>query len=181
MRVKDLRRGSAWVDLHARDALSWDLYLGFAAFAVSAALAAASPAVRGNALTVLIAESALSVALLGAVLTALAVLVTFFDDYYRQVLSQASERGVAGAIAPYQIVAFVSAWGAAIGFIVALAWPVLPATLQAVGLGLTTGLVVWASFGVVQLVNMTVFHGGQRARLLEAVDHVRAQSRRRSA
>ena len=106
--------------------------------------------------------------------------MTFFDDYYRQALVSAP-RGVGGAVAPDQIIAFTSAAATSIGFITALAWPILPATFQALLLGLTTGLFVWAAAGIVQLVNITVFHGLQRSNLLDAVEHARRQRQRQSA
>jgi hypothetical protein len=180
MIARRVHAASEWVRLNGRDLRSWDLYVGFVGFATTAALAAGSDHVRKDAVTILIAESALGVALLAVVLAALAVLVTFFDDYYRQILSQAP-RGVPGAMVPYQVVAFVGACGASVGFLTALAWPILPDVLQALLLGLTTGFVIWAAAGTVQLVNITVFHGVQRARLLEAVDEVRSRMRKRSA
>jgi hypothetical protein len=177
---RGVRSASEWVRLNQGDLWSWDLQIGMVAFAITAALAAASDRVRGGAVTILIAESALGVGLLAVVLGALAVLVTFFDDYYRQILSRAPH-GVRGAMVPYQIVAFSGGLAAGVGFVTALAWPVLPGVAAAVLLGLTTGLVVWATAGTVQLVNLTIFHGEQRAKLLEAVEDVRSAVRRRSA
>lgn len=140
-------------------------------------LAGASERVRDEAVTVLIAESALGAGLLAVVLAALAILVVFFDDYYRQILT-AVPGGVAGAMLPYQTVAVVGAATAAIGLVTAVAWPTIPAFAQALLLGLTTWLLVWAAVGTVHLVNLTVFHGLQRARLLEAIHEARSRTKR---
>ena len=174
--MKVLRDASLWVRENWPDLKSWDLGLGAVSFCVTGVVAASNDGVRENASTVLIAESALGVGLLAVVLTALAVLVTFFDDYYRQVLSSVPHGG--GVMVAYQVVAFAGAATAVIGFVAAISWPVMPAALQAFSLGATTGLLTWATAGTLQLVNLTVFHGRQRAHLLEAVDEVRRKTAR---
>jgi hypothetical protein len=68
---------------------------------VLAGVAAIEEDVRANAVTILLPEAGVGVALSAVVLAAMAVFTTFFDDYYRRVLETASG-SVRAALLPYR-------------------------------------------------------------------------------
>lgn len=124
--------------------------------------------------TALTTEAGVGVALLAVVIAGLAIFSTFFDDNYRRVLEEASG-SVRQAMVPYQMVAGVAASAvlAAIGSV--LVWPAAWTWLQALLLGLTTGLVAWTTVGGVQLVEITMFHAEQRAKLMRGIEDSKRQ------
>jgi hypothetical protein len=161
-------------------AASWDAGIGVLAGLGALALAS-DDAVRAPAVTILLAAAGIGVALLGAVLTAMAIIATFADGHYRRVLEAASG-STARAMEPYLIVGFVSAVCTVVSLLLALGWPTLGAIPETVGLALSLGLCAWASAGAVQLVELTIFHAGQRSELLRGIEDADAiRSRRLSA
>jgi hypothetical protein len=113
---------------------------------------------------VLTTEVLLGGGLLAVVLAALAILVTFFDEKYREALRRA---GFSNAVFPFKVVAFAGASAASLGLLSIGLWGVLPHTVKAGAFGLVTGATVWAVVGTWQLVSDTTFHGVKRAELLE--------------
>jgi hypothetical protein len=163
--------------------ISADFAVGVAGGTATAWAAWSYPKMLDNAGTVLITEAVLGAGVLGVVLAALAVLVTFFDDHYRRILT-AVPGGVPGALFPYRITAGVGACAALLAGGVLLAWPELSAHTKAVTFGIATGFTAWAIVGTYQLVTLTLFHGVKRADLLAALDEGRKlleQRRRRPA
>jgi hypothetical protein len=162
--------------------LAWDFIVGFGAFDLVCVVAGTQASVRQSGVTVLFAEMALGAALLAVVLGALAILVTFFDEHYRQVLA-AADNGMRGAMLPYQTVATVAGLATLTSLGTAVIWPALPWWAQTALWGVATWFVVWALVGTVQIVNITAFHGDQRGRLLEAISQARGilEHRKRSA
>ena len=148
---------------------SWDFAIGIAAGG-AAALAALNGGVRGNAPTVLLAELAVGLGVLAAVLAALTILTTFFDGHYRRVLEAAG--GVPRAMLPYIVVAVLSGVGAVVALLSAAGWPAFGPSARIPLFGLSTGLCVWTIAGVVSLVEITMFHGTQRAELMRGVEDV---------
>jgi hypothetical protein len=155
----------------------WDGALG-ATCAIASAVIALDDNVRRSGVTILLAESAVGIAVLGAVLTALSVFATFFDGHYRRVLEGVGS--LTRAMRPYLIVAAVGGGATVVGVIGALAWPAPIGEFgQALVLGVATGLCVWAVAGTISLVSLTVFHAEQRAELMRAVeDATDAQAQR---
>jgi hypothetical protein len=179
--VAHTRYGLRWVLAHRQEIFSSvDFKLGAVTFVIVTVAAGASPNVRAAGVVVLLAEGALGMAVLAVSLTALAILVGLLDDRYRQVLEKAT--GLRAAFTPYQEVAGVAALCALSAIAGAAMWAVelnapLAAWLrQAVALGFVSGLAVWAIVGTAQLVNLTAFHGTERARLLEGIDHARKEA-----
>ena len=156
-------------DILATAFRSWDFAIGLAAGGV-AALCALNGDVRGNAPTVLIAELAVGLAVLAAVLPALTILTTFFDGHYRRVLDAAG--GVPRAMLPYIVVAVLGGVGAVVALLTAAGWPAFGPSARIPLFALSTGLCVWTIAGVVSLVEITMFHGTQRAELIRGVEDV---------
>jgi hypothetical protein len=125
--------------------------------------------VRAAAVPIMIAESAIGIALTATVFAAIAVFATFFDTSYRRVLELAG--GFRSALMPYQVVAVVSALAGIGGLIGALALPAIPTWADVGAIALSSGLCGWAIAGVVSVTELTIFHATQRAQLLGGADH----------
>lgn len=151
---------------------AWDLWLGLG-FGGFAGVVAMVPDVRRAAVTLLIAEAAIGVALLATVLTGLGIFATFFDRAYRRVLEEAGEGDLRQALEPYAIVAFVGATTAVLGTVSAVAYPALAPAIQGTLLGFTTGFCVWAIAGCASLAELTIFHARSRASLMRSIDDAR--------
>ena len=152
--MSEPRREGAGMSL--RDKLSttfasWDFAIGVGA-GVFAALLSLSAGVREQGPTLLLAELAVGLGVVAAVLSALAILTTFFDGHYRRVLEEVG--GIRRAMLPYLVVAAVAGICAVVALLVALGWPAFGAVVRTLLLGLATGLAVWT---------ITIFHGTQRA------------------
>lgn len=168
--MSEPRREGAGMSL--RDRLSttfasWDFAIGVGA-GVFAALLSLSAGVREQGPTILLAELAVGLGVVAAVLSALAILTTFFDGHYRRVLEEVG--GIRRAMLPYLVVAAVAGICAVVALLVALGWPAFGAVVRTPLLGLATGLAVWTIAGVVSLVEITIFHGTQRAALMRKTD-----------
>lgn len=155
---------------------SWDFAAGVGAGGF-AALLAINPQVRGSAPTLLLAELAVGLGVVATVLAALAILTTFFDGHYRRVMEAAG--GVHRAMLPYLVVAAIGGICAVVTLLVAIGWPAFGPWARAPLLGLATGLCVWTIAGAVQLVQITMFHGTQRAALMRGVEDVTELKARR--
>lgn len=143
---------------------STDFVLGLVAGVATFGFALANPsAARSHHTEILLGVGALGVALLAVVLTAMAILGAISPEY-RRVLARA-KRGVAGAFMPYRTVAVIS--GTLI--LVALAGLLLTEVgndlTAALGAGLVALLAVWATWGTVQLTELTSWHTQRQARL----------------
>lgn len=154
---------------------SSDFYAGTATFIVVLAGAGWAQPVRADGRTLLLAEAGLAVALLAVALTALTILVGVLGDEYLRVLEHAG--GVPKAMEPYVTVSVVAGLGAISGVLAAVAYPYLLWLPRALVLAATSGLLVWAAWGTVQLVQMTAWHGVQRGRLLEGIADAKRQVR----
>lgn len=158
---------------------SWDFYVGvfFGAFGGGITLDAR---VRDAAVPVVLAESAIGVALTATVFAAVAIFATFFDSSYRRVLDLAG--GFRNALRPYMVVDAIAALSGGAGVIAALWLPALDRWEASVAVGVSTWLVAWAIAGTVSLVDITVFHATQRARLMSGADNAAHQlSEKRAA
>jgi hypothetical protein len=146
---------------------SWDFAIGLVcgglAFGVSI-----SPDVRDEALTFLIAEAAIGVALTGTVFAGLALFATFFDRGYRRVLELAG--GLASAVLPYLVVGFASGAAAIVATVAAIATPASSGTVQAALLGVSTFLCCWAIAGICSLMRITADHARDRAALMRGAE-----------
>lgn len=163
---------AAWLVANGRSTFrSWAFYVAVGS-AVVTGIAAIDEDVRNNGVTILLPEVGVGVALSAVVLAAIAIFTTFFDDWYRRVLETASG-SVRAALLPYRVVAVIAGWATLLGLVVAVTWPVLPAAAQAILLALATGLTVWAIAASVQLVELTMWHADQRAKLMRGVEDAR--------
>lgn len=145
----------------------WD-FVGAIAVGAISVLLATKHAIREDSVTVLLAAGAAGLAILGVVLAAMAIIAPFVDSHYRRVLDHAG--GVRSALAPYLLVAGVGALTAIVALVAALAWPTGGWLLQAVLDGLTMGLAAYAILGALSLVELTIFHADQRAKLQRGVE-----------
>ena len=163
--------------------VAWDFAAGLAALGGSIFVGLKYPASLDAAHEVLLTAAVLGGGVLAVVLAALAVLVTFFDDYYRQILVK-TPGGLSGALFPYRSTAAVGGLAASMALASLLVWPVTHETCHAVLLAVSTGLTAWAVVGTYGLVSLTLFHGTQRGELLTAVDEAQRfvdKARRRQA
>jgi hypothetical protein len=162
----------AWLREFGRDTFdSWD-FKAAALCGAGALVASLSQDVRDASIPVLITEAAVGVALTSTVLGGMAIFATFFDGAYRMVLDAAG--GFRRALMPYAVVAAVAALATIVGTLAALALPALGRWPQILAIGASTLFCAWAVFGAVALVELTVWHAGERARLLRGVDEAAA-------
>jgi hypothetical protein len=154
--------------LYLRTALHWDFVVGLGVGVLVAWLACDST-VRDHGVTLTIATGAVGVAIISAVLTALAVIAALFDGPYRRVLID-DAGGIREAMAPYMVVASVAGLSVIAALIVAVGWPEFSPALQMAGLGVSTALAAWSVAGTVSLVELTIFHAEQRAKLMGKQD-----------
>lgn len=172
----------AWLAAHGRATFeSWDLFVGGLAAAVVVVAAGFNGDVRSNGVTILIAESALGLALMSVVLGTLGLLVSFIDERYRQVIAL-TPGGIGAAWQPYKTVAFLGGMAALVGLLAAVLWETMNNWGQATLLGCASGLLIWAIGGTIQIVFLTAWHGQQRARLMQVLSEARRtlEERRRS-
>jgi hypothetical protein len=156
----------------------WDGALAIAATCVTFAFAAADRDVVHGAVPILLGLATAGLAVVGIVLTAIAILAAFFDPHYRRVLEAAD--GIRSALKPYLIVAAAGGASTVIGLVAAMAWPVSgPAIIGGAVLAACVGIATWAVFGVVSLVELTIFHAGERAALQRGVEDARAERAKR--
>lgn len=156
--------------------VSYDFLLGCLLALLVATATVISQQLRDQAVAALLVASAVAVGLLGIVLAALAILVTFMGEEYLIVLDHVPG-GFRGAMLPYKVVGAVSTTTALAGLIVALLWSSLPRAGQSIGLGLVALGVVWAAVGTFQLLLVTADHGEQRATLLGHIRQRRMRDR----
>src|SRR4029453_18034697 len=103
--VSHLRATLAWLKANWKDTFrSWDF--GLAALAAVAAFVGTlqSQSIQSNGLVFLGAIAALGIALTAVVATVLTLVVTLFDDAYRQAI-QRTNGGWLAAVRPYRVVA----------------------------------------------------------------------------
>jgi hypothetical protein len=161
-----LRQWREWI-------CSSDFALGLAVGAAVGSVAAVEQRVRADASAPLIAEASVAAVVLAIVLAALTLVAVFFDDLYRAVLERAS--GWRSATRPYLVIAMSSGAAVVSGLTGAILWSVFPAVVQAGWLAFTTFTLVWSTMGAIQLVEITMFHGEQRAKLRQAIQEARRQ------
>ncbi|NLT05552.1 MAG: hypothetical protein GXY03_04500 [Solirubrobacterales bacterium] len=153
---------------YLRGAWSWDLGIGVI-FGCTLAALALSAEVREQGVTVALAAGAFAVAIMSVVLGALAVITAFFDGPYRRVLEHAGG-GVREALAAYFVVVAVAGAAALAALVTALGWPVFCKWGQMASIGVTGLLTGWSVAGMVSLVELTIFHAVQRAKLMQGID-----------
>lgn len=150
-------------------------FLGGIVVGTGAGVAAAfSASVRTNGFTALLALGGADIAVLGVSLIAVQLFVTLLDPEYELVLSHAG--GVHAATKPYLANAAVAGMAAAVAITGAIAWSLAPAVAAGLVMGAATWLCIWAVFGTVQLVEISIFHVEQRSKL--AVAKAKVQSKR---
>lgn len=165
-RAAGLARLREWSRLYARDTFcSADFYLAVCAGAATTVLLYVHDGQVGEdrEVAILLGTAALGVALLAVVLTAMAILGGITPQY-RAILSR-GKRGVAGAFMPYRTVAVVSGLltlSSLGGLVLSGVGNRLTAAL---GGGMIALLTVWATWGTVQLTELTAMHARFQARL----------------
>jgi hypothetical protein len=178
--VSHLRATLAWLKANWKDTFrSWDF--GLAALAAVAAFVGTlqSQSIQSNGLVFLGAIAALGIALTAVVATVLTLVVTLFDDAYRQAI-QRTNGGWLAAVRPYRVVAFLSVLTTIVAVTGLFVWGVAFAWLKALILASSGGLAIWALLGTADLIGLTSFHGEMRFLLLGGMDQARkALARRR--
>jgi hypothetical protein len=140
--------------------------------------ALASSAIRSGGREVLFIAAGLDVAVLGVVLAALAVVVVFLGDEYLIVLDT-EDPGLKGTLRPYIVVAIVSGGATLVALVAAFLYPVALSRFQAVLLAGTIASLAASIVGVVQVVEITAFHGRMRAELLHAMRETERERQKR--
>jgi hypothetical protein len=148
--------------------ISVDFWLAIVAGLVVGVGANIWPSIKVQAIGLSLAALGLGVAILGVTLTALAILVGLLDDRYLNVLRRVPG-GVAGVLAQYRIVGFVSVLTICSSVTTLIVWGQVASRTQSLFFGVMVGCVVWASVGAVQLVNLTAFQGEMRALFISGI------------
>jgi hypothetical protein len=169
----------SWLRTNARSTFhSWDFYVAVGV-GLGAGAATASRDVRAAAVPVTITEAAIGVALTATVFGALAIFATFYDAGYRRVLELAG--GFRAALMPYMVVGIVSAVSGMVGLVAALVLPAFGRWPSVGAVGVSTLFCVWALTGTISLIELTIFHAAERAKLMTGADDAaRALSERRA-
>lgn len=170
----------SWMRVYGAATFAWrafDFWLGVV-LGFGAALIASSDAVRASGVTILLTETAVSVGLLAVVLTAVAIVAALLDGVYRSVLED-DDGSIAPALMPFSTIATVSGAAALVSLVSALAWPALGPAPQIGLLALASALTGWTVAGAVSLVNQTLWHAEQKAKLGRAIDEARSLRARR--
>ncbi|WP_299954393.1 hypothetical protein [uncultured Modestobacter sp.] len=160
--------------------LSWDLLAAVPAGIAASVAPTVSDAVSSSAPAVLLTATAVSAAILALVLAAVSFIAFVVDQQFLQLI----RRTVGGADdlrRTFLAVAAVAAAAIAVTLVVALVWPALgdaPWWLQAPSFSLGSILFLWAVFGAVQLVDLSLFLAGKREEFAAHVEQAR-QARRR--
>ena len=149
--------------------MSVDFLLGLGAGFVTFFVADQQASLRENSLTVLLSMSGIGVAVVGFVLTAVGLLVTFMDPDYRTLLETVTSDGIQGATRPYKIASAIGGAASVSGLVGVALSQVAVDGLESTVLAVTAGLTVWAVAGTVQLVSLTLWHAGIRMRLHDAI------------
>lgn len=128
--------------------------------------------VEANGEVILLALAAVGFAALAVALTALTIFVSFVNDTYLRILAMDEDRGgLSGYIVPYLAAALVSTTTTTFGVVGAIVYGAIhDGWAKAIILGLEAGFVVWAAWGVFQLVIEISVHGLNRYELEIAVD-----------
>jgi hypothetical protein len=133
---------------------------------------ASSSAVRAQGVTIAVAAGACGVAVVSVVLGALAVISALFDGHYRRVLEMAG--GIRNAMRPYLVVSAVAGCTTVAAIVTALGWPIFGMWGQLLSLAFTVFLTGWCVFGMVSLVELTIFHAESRAKLMRGIEDAKA-------
>jgi hypothetical protein len=144
---------------------SWDFQVAVLLGVVAGAFGGVDTKVRANTSNAVIGMGAIDVALLSVTLVAAQLLLTVEDENYVQVLTLASG-SIKKAAQPYLIVAGVAGLGIVFSALSSLMWP--PSELWVAGslLGIVVLLTAWTVGGTIQLIELTVWHADQRAKLI---------------
>jgi hypothetical protein len=125
-------------------------------------------AVRHAAVPILITEAAAGVAITATVFGAVAVFTTFYDGTYRRVLELSG--GFRSALMPYIVVGVVATTAGLTGLISALALPALGVWPAAFSVAIPTLFCAWTLTGTISLIEITLFHATERAKLMAGAD-----------
>ncbi|MFN8223399.1 MAG: hypothetical protein U0R50_09175 [Gaiellales bacterium] len=143
---------------------SWDFVAGLVAGGVVFWLTGPYPDLVSESETIYVAVAAIGAGVLGVVLAALAVLVTFFDDLYRLVVSKTTG-GFDAALFPYKVVAGLGGLCALVALGSLAASSQLSNSWGEFCFAVVLGLVTWTIVAMYQLVAITLHHGIARAKL----------------
>lgn len=124
-----------------------------------------------NDTTILVANLALGIAILGVNLTALSILVAFLDDKYLKII-QKSKYQIKGTLRPYKIVATVATLASLFSLASLVVSPVVICQVAFVLFALSCGFTVWSIVGTLQIIRITAFHGLMKSRLDEIPEAV---------
>jgi hypothetical protein len=161
--------------------LSWDFLVAVPAGIGVGVAPTVSDSVSKAAPAVLLTETAVSAGILALALAAVSFIAFVVDEQFLRLIRH-TVGGADGLRRTFLIVAVVAAAATAVSLFVALLWPALggaPWWLQLSVFGLPSVLFLWAVFGAVQLVELSLFLAGKREAFNEQVERVR-QARRRA-
>jgi hypothetical protein len=163
--VSHLRATRAWLKSNGKDTF-WPFDFVAAVIATAASFIATlqSKSIQTNGLVFLGAIAALGIALTAIVATVLTLVVTLFDDTYRQAL-QATDGGWPAAVRPYKTIAFVSVLATVLAIAGLFVWGVAFAWLKALILASSGGL---AGLGVTGYRSIDWYNGIPRRNAIPA-------------
>jgi len=146
---------------HARALLwSWDFIVGLIAGAALGFLPVVSPKIAASLGGSLLAVSGVAAAIAALVLTAMTVLLSVYNDAYKELLARVPG-GIAGTLEPYRIVVVVASLASLVALASGLAQPAmagLPRWALWASAALPLFLLCWAILGCIQTVNQLVRH-----------------------
>ena len=160
--ARDLRHWK-WVPRYFREiVLSLDAYLFVGGGILVGLLAEYYRKIETDGTIELLGIAAVGIAALAVTITALAIFVSLVTDNYLRILAINRRGGVAAFLVPYLSSAFIGALTVVASLVGALVYPALSRWSDAVFLGISSGLALWAVWGLFQLTVGIAVHGVNR-------------------
>lgn len=143
--------------------LSYDLIATLAAFIGGASLYAGDTALGTRAVPVFLASSAIGLGTLGTTFAGMALFAGVLEDERYRRTVEGLPHGIAGAIWPFRVIAFVALVAASVGLAVAVVWtPGYTGVEADLIFASPPALAVWCVVGTWQLFTMTALHAEAR-------------------
>lgn len=149
-----------WISRYFRELVfSPDAYLFVGGGALVGVLAEYYRKIETDGTTELFGIAAVGIAALAVTITALAIFVSLVSDNYLRIMAVNRRGGVAAFVVPYIASAFIGALTVVAALVGALVYPVMPRWADATFLGVSSGLALWAVWGLFQLTIGIAVHG----------------------
>jgi hypothetical protein len=160
--ARDLRHWK-WVSRYFREIVfSPDAYLFVGGGILVGLLAEYYRKIDTDGSIELLGIAAVGIAALAVTITALAIFVSLVSDNYLRILAVNRSGGVGAFAVPYISSAFIGALTVVAALVGALVYPALPRWADAIFLGSSSGLALWAVWGLFQLTVGIAVHGVNR-------------------